>query len=69
VLCSQTADPLAIVDGVPWPLVKWAEEGYAVVGIEPEPLTDAAAALKDALAALRDCADCTSVTKVGIVGT
>ncbi|KAJ9642680.1 hypothetical protein H2204_002328 [Knufia peltigerae] len=34
VLTTDTNDPLAIKDGVPSHLVKWAEEGYAVVGIE-----------------------------------
>lgn len=70
VLCPGTPDPLAIIDGVPWPLVKWAEEGYAVAGIQPRPLADdASAALREALNALSNCAECTSTTKVGIVGT
>lgn len=69
VVCPETPDPLAIVDGVPWPLVKWAEESYTVVHVQPQALVDGAAStLKDALTALTDCMECTPKGKVGIVG-
>ncbi|KAL1872315.1 hypothetical protein VTK73DRAFT_1546 [Phialemonium thermophilum] len=66
VLCPEVEDPLAIVDGVPWVLVKWAEEGYAVIGIQPRALVDASASLRHALEALSACDGCTS-DKIGIV--
>lgn len=69
VVCPETADPLAIVNGVPWPLVKWAEESYTVVQVQPEALENGAeAVLKDALAALSECEDCSPKGKIGIVG-
>ena len=34
ILSATTEDPLAFYEGVPSSLVKWAEEGYAVVQIE-----------------------------------
>lgn len=69
VACPETADPLAIVDGVPWPLVKWAEESYTVVHLQPKALVDGAyKAVQDALVALTDCEECTPKGKAGIVG-
>ncbi|CAK7228899.1 hypothetical protein SCUCBS95973_007037 [Sporothrix curviconia] len=68
VVCPDTEDSLAIVDGVPWPLVKWAEEGYAVVQIQPQEIADgAASALTAACGALAGCDECTPKAKVGIV--
>ncbi|KAL1897022.1 hypothetical protein Sste5346_004226 [Sporothrix stenoceras] len=68
VVCPETADPLAIVDGVPWPLVKWAEESYTVVQVQPKALDSGAETVfKDALAALFECEDCSPKRKVGIV--
>lgn len=68
VLCPDATDPLAISNGVPWPLVKWAEEGYAVAEIQAQAVGDAASALRDALKALADCDNCTQTAKVGLVG-
>ncbi|OKL55459.1 hypothetical protein UA08_09280 [Talaromyces atroroseus] len=52
-------------DGVPSPLMKWAEEGYAVVeiGANAEPEN----ALSTALTALASCESCAPKEKVGIV--
>ncbi|KIH92794.1 carboxymethylenebutenolidase [Sporothrix brasiliensis 5110] len=68
VVCPSTADPLAIVDGVPWPLVKWAEESYTVVHVQPRALKGGAdRAVQDALAALSRSDECTPKGNVGIV--
>ena len=72
VVCPDTEDSLAIVDGVPWLLVKWAEEGYAVVQVQPRAIRDAdgaaEAALRAAYEALVACEECTHESGVGIVG-
>lgn len=69
VLCPDTPDSLAISEGVPWPLIKWAEEGYSVVEIRTQALTDGAEALQHALTALNTCEECSPNDKIGIVGT
>lgn len=69
-LTPDTDDPLAIREGVPSLLVKWAEEGYAVVGIEERALAAGASQLlKTALEALSKCEKCEPKGKVGLVGT
>ncbi|EFW99212.1 lea domain containing protein [Grosmannia clavigera kw1407] len=70
VLCPDAADSLTITNGVPWPLIKWAEEGYAVAEIQARAVVDAAAAVTavhDALRALSDCNKCAPKAKVGLV--
>jgi carboxymethylenebutenolidase len=68
-LTPNTDDPLAIREGVPSLLVKWAEEGYAVVGIEERALEKGgSASLKAALKALSTCEKCEPKGKVGLVG-
>lgn len=69
VLTQNYDDSLAINDGVPSPLVKWAEEGYTVVEIQTRALrTGAGHIIKAALEALRDCDKCEPKDKVGLVG-
>lgn len=69
VLTQNYEDSLAINDGVPSPLVKWAEEGYTVVEIQTRALrTGAGHIIKAALEALRDCDKCEPKDKVGLVG-
>ncbi|UNI24856.1 Carboxymethylenebutenolidase [Purpureocillium takamizusanense] len=61
---------LGIVEGVPWPLLKWAEEGYAVVGIQISAVkggNDDAAVLDAALKALEACEECDGQGKIGVV--
>ena len=57
-----------ITEGVPAPLIKWAEEGYAVVEVREEALGDPKAALQAALDALYKCPKCDQANAVGIVG-
>lgn len=63
---------LEIKEGVPSPLIKWAEEGYAVVEIQAAALsssqTDDAAILKTALELLENCDKCEAQDKIGLVG-
>lgn len=58
----------AIENGVPAPLIKWAEEGYAVVEVGGEALRDPSSALGAALEALRNCSACDQAEAVGLVG-
>lgn len=68
-LTPNTDDPLAISEGVPSLLVKWAEEGYAVVGVEERALDRGGSrSLKTALIALSNCEKCEPKGKVGLVG-
>ena len=55
-----------IVEGIPSPLMKWAEEGYTVVGIETRSRPDGNV-LGQALAALSQCEACEPKQKVGLV--
>lgn len=69
ILTHDYKDSLAIKAGVPSPLVKWAEEGYAVVEIQATALSsDKRHAIKSALEALKDCDKCQPKNKVGLVG-
>jgi carboxymethylenebutenolidase len=69
VLTGNYEDPLAIKEGVPSPLVKWAEEGYTVVEIQAQALrTGAGHIVKAALDALSSCDKCEPKDKVGLVG-
>ncbi|KIW15885.1 hypothetical protein PV08_05935 [Exophiala spinifera] len=69
VLTTDTDDPLAIKDGVPSHLVKWAEEGYAVVGIEERAFSSSRASMLLALAvdALAHCEKCDPKGTIGLV--
>lgn len=57
-----------ITDGVPAPLIKWAEEGYAVVEVREEALSDPKGALQAALDSLKKCPKCDQADAVGLVG-
>ncbi|CAF3455318.1 unnamed protein product [Fusarium graminearum] len=59
---------LDIIDGVPSALVKWAEEGYAVVEVQAKAFkTDAGDVLKSALQALRSCDGFVKDDKIGLI--
>ena len=62
---------IAIRNGVPWPMIKWAEESYAVVEVQASALTagSAATVLSGAIRALEECAQCQPKNVVGVVGT
>jgi carboxymethylenebutenolidase len=69
VLVPDTEQSLAIVDGVPSQLIKWAEEGYTVVEIQRRALiTGAREVLTEATQALESCEKCDPKDKVGLIG-
>lgn len=69
ILTSDHEDPLAIIEGVPSPLVKWAEEGYTVVEIQACALQAGKADLvRSAIEALEACEKCEPKDKIGLVG-
>lgn len=69
ILTHDYEDSLAIKEGVPSPLVKWAEEGYAVIEIQAAALgTNKGHVIKSALETLRDCEKCEPKDKIGLVG-
>jgi carboxymethylenebutenolidase len=58
-----------IIEGVPSHLVKWAEEGYAVVEIQQQALqNNAKEALSQAIDALKEHEKCVPKEKIGVVG-
>ncbi|PYH80561.1 LEA domain protein [Aspergillus uvarum CBS 121591] len=68
-LVPNTDHSLDIIDGVPSPLIKWAEEGYSVVELQEQALAgvsghDAFTIALDALAASKDCDN----GKIGLIG-
>lgn len=70
VLVPDTEQSLAIVDGVPSQLIKWAEEGYTVVEIQRRALmAGAREALTKATQVLENCEKCDPKDKVGLIGT
>lgn len=69
-LVPDHEDQLTISQGVPSLLVKWAEEGFAVVEIQRKALEgDAAAAVSLAVDGLAGCEACQPKDKIGVVGT
>jgi carboxymethylenebutenolidase len=69
VLVPDTDQSLAIIDGVPSQLIKWAEEGYTVVEIQRRALvTGAREVLTEATQALDSCEKCDSKDKIGLIG-
>lgn len=62
-------DPLSIRRGVPSQLMKWAEEGYAVVEIQARALRDDnRQVIRGAVEALEGCEKCEPKDKIGLVG-
>ena len=66
VVPDSTLSNLSIIDGVPSPLVKWAEESYTVVEIQESALS--ADVLQCAIKAIFESESCVPKEKVGIVG-
>lgn len=70
ILTPDHHNSLAIKGGIPSPLIKWAEEGYAVVEIQAAALSsEKEEPIKAALEALAKCDKCETKDKVGLVGT
>lgn len=69
ILAADYGDSLAITDGVPSPLVKWAEEGYTVVEIKAEAFRSGAKDLiRGAIEAVQGCDACEPKDKIGLAG-
>ncbi|KAL1593327.1 hypothetical protein SLS60_010935 [Paraconiothyrium brasiliense] len=67
-LVSDTDASTNIIEGVPSHLVKWAEEGYAVVEIQQQALQKSVShALGQAIDALKQNEKCTPKEKIGVV--
>ena len=69
ILVPNSTPQLTIIEGVPSPIFKWAEEGYTVVEIQASALTAGADAISPALDALKSHKKCDSHRAVGLVGT
>ncbi|EEU34097.1 uncharacterized protein NECHADRAFT_49897 [Fusarium vanettenii 77-13-4] len=69
ILHRHAEDPLAFYDGAPSPLLKWAEEGYAVVQLDPTSFEGRPAedVLREAVEALDQCSRCDPKGNVGLV--
>lgn len=65
ILTPDTTTHLNIIEAVPSPLIKWAEEGYAVVEIQQQALS--AAVIKQAIEALSRCDRCDANSKIGLI--
>lgn len=71
ILVPDSAHQLTISDGVPSPLIKWAEEGYTVAQLDASALEkeDAQEMIYEAIHALRQCKEYErSSSLVGLVG-
>lgn len=70
ILTYNYKDSLAINEGVPSPLVKWAEEGYAVIEIQATALNNASGEhiIESAIETLRGCDNCKPKDKFGMIG-
>lgn len=69
ILTGDYSNPLAINEGVPSPMIKWAEEGYTVVEIQAKALSGGQDSLLElAIKQLADCEKCEPKDKVGLVG-
>lgn len=64
----NTEHQLVVKDGVPSQLLKWAEEGFAVVEIQARALSANKDCLSLAITTLDGCDKCDSTEKIGLVG-
>ncbi|KAF5024576.1 hypothetical protein F66182_3339 [Fusarium sp. NRRL 66182] len=69
ILHPDSEKNLDIIEGVPSALLKWAEEGYAVVEIQARAFKrDASEVVSDALKALKSCDQFETDSKIGLIG-
>ncbi|KAF2219536.1 hypothetical protein BDZ85DRAFT_285377 [Elsinoe ampelina] len=65
---ESSASNLDIIEGVPSPLIKWAEESFTVVEIKSSAIQkDASTALREAQDALSSCSQCEPKDKIAMV--
>ncbi|KAF5515065.1 hypothetical protein CGCF413_v000388 [Colletotrichum fructicola] len=70
ILQQDSSKHLDIIDGVPSALVKWAEEGYVVVGIQAQAIShggDVPEVMRYALEAMQSCDKLESQSRSGII--
>ncbi|SPJ74476.1 related to dienelactone hydrolase and related enzymes [Fusarium torulosum] len=69
ILSTTREDPVAFYDGIPSSMVKWADEGYAVVQIEVAGFEgeESEVVLREAIETLRQCEKCELNDKIGLV--
>ncbi|KAI8210333.1 hypothetical protein K4K52_012382 [Colletotrichum sp. SAR 10_76] len=70
ILQQDSSKHLDIIDGVPSALVKWAEEGYVVVGIQAQAIShggDVPEVMRYALEAMQSCDKLESQSRFGII--
>lgn len=69
ILVPDGSPSVKIEQGVPSLTLKWAEEGYTVAEVQPSYFeAEELSPLKRVIEALKDCAECSSADKVGIIG-
>lgn len=69
ILVPDGTPSVQIEKGVPSLSLKWAEEGYAVAEVQASYFGgEDGSSLKRAVDALKDCAECSSADRVGLIG-
>lgn len=69
ILVPEGTPGVKIEEGVPSLSQKWAEEGYVVAEVQPSYFEqDGQSSLKQAVDALKNCDQCSSADKVGLIG-
>lgn len=69
ILVPDGTSSVRIEEGVPSLSQKWAEEGYVVAEVQSSYFEqEGQSSLKQAVDALKNCAQCSSVDRVGLVG-
>jgi carboxymethylenebutenolidase len=69
ILVPDGLPSVQIEKGVPSSSLKWAEEGYAVAEVQASYFEEEGqSSLKRAVDALKDCAECSSTERIGLIG-
>lgn len=69
ILVPDGSPSVQIEKGVPSLSLKWAEEGYTVAEVQASYFGgEDSSSLKRAIDALKDCAECSSTDRIGLVG-
>lgn len=66
-LVPDSTSPLAINNGIPSLLIKWAEEGFAVVEIQAKAIAAYNGVLQRAIEELKRCSECDYNGKIGLI--
>ena len=68
VLVRDPTTSLKISNGVPGPVIKWAEEGFAVVEVQAKAMAEDDNVFQRAIEGLKQCPECDYNGTVGLVG-